>query len=109
MLHVSSYMQSLALCLNLLHLKHATRVRCSLNRDTIILPLLNVTLFNFSSFLASSLVATLITTDACYLLGLGRLSRLIVHTSTLFFVLKRFIANLLTFLLSTSIASSTLI
>jgi hypothetical protein len=66
-------------------------------------------LFNFSSFSTSSLVATLITTDACCLLGLGCLSYLVVHTSTLFSVLKRFIANLLTFLLFTFITSSTLI
>jgi hypothetical protein len=107
MSHVSGRRHSLARCSNLLHLKHATGVRLSSNGDTMIPPPPSVTLSDLSSFSASSFVATLITTDACCLLGLGRPSQRIVHTSTPFSVSKRSIADLLTFPLSVSIASGT--
>jgi hypothetical protein len=107
MSHVSSCKQSLAQCLNFLHLKHATGVRRSSNGDTIIPPSSSVTLSDLSSFSASSFVATLTTTDACCPLGLGRSSYHIVHTFTSFSVSKRSIADLLTFPLSMSIARKT--
>jgi len=105
MSHVSGCMQSRALCPNCLHLKQVTGVRHSSNGDTMMPPPPNVTL-SVSSFSASSFVATLITIDACCLLGLGRPSHRIVHT-TPFFVPNRSIADLLTLRLSASIASAT--
>ena len=84
-------------------------MRHSLNYKIISLPLLNITLFNYSSFSTSSFITTLITTKACYLLGFSLLSYYIMHTSTLFSMLNLSITNLLTFLLSISITSVTLI
>ena len=106
--HVLGYIQSLALCLNLLHLQHAIGVRCSLNSNIIIAPLLNNILSNMSSFSTSSFVATLTITNTCWLRGLSYLSHLIIYTSTLFSILKRSIANLLTFPLLISITRGTL-
>jgi len=107
MSHVSSLIQSLALCPNCLRLKYDTAVRLSSNQNAVILPPPNVTLSDYSSFSASSLVATLITSDACYPLGLGCPSHLIVHTSTPFSVPNRSTADLLIFPVSVSIASDT--
>lgn len=105
MSHVSGRMRSRARCPNRLHLKQATGVRRSSNGDTMMPPPPNVTLSDFSSFSASSFVATLITADACCPLGLGRPSQRIVHTSTPFSVPKRSIADLLTLPLSASLPS----
>jgi hypothetical protein len=96
---------SLSLCPNLLHLKHATRVRRSSNGNAIIPPPPKVTLSDLSRFPASSFVATLRTTTAYCLLGIGHLSHLIVHTSTP----KRSMADLCNSPLSISIASGTFI
>lgn len=93
MSHVSGRMQSLAQWPNLPHLEKATGVRRSSNGNTMVPPPPNVTLFDFNNFSASSLVATLTTTDACCPLGLGRPSHLIVHISTPFSVPKRSMAD----------------
>ena len=84
-------------------------MRRSLNGNTIIPPPLNITLFNYSSFSAFSFIVILITANICYPLGQGHPSYRIVYTSTLFSILKHSITNLLTFLLSTSIANAILI
>ncbi|PVH91599.1 hypothetical protein DM02DRAFT_663815 [Periconia macrospinosa] len=107
MSHVSDLMQSLALWPKRLHLKQATGVRRSSNGDTMMPPPPNVTPSDVSSFSASSFVDTLITTNACCLLGLGRPSHLIVHTSTPFSVPKCSMADWFTFPVSGSIASGT--
>ena len=101
-------MQSLALCLNLLYLKHATKVRHSLNSNIRIIPPPNDTLSNLKNFSTSSFIATLITTNMCWPLGLGLPSHLIIYTSTPFSIPNRSIANLLTFLLLISITKATL-
>ena len=80
----------------------------SLNSNIIIIPPLNNILFNINSFFTSSFVATLIITNTYWPRGFSYLSYLIIHTSTPFSIPKRFIADLLTFLLLMSIAKGTL-
>jgi len=106
MSHVSSRMQSLGQYPNLLHLKHTNGVRRSSNGDMIIHPPLRSHRLTEQLY-ASSFTVTLLTTGAYYPLGLGRLSHRIVHTSTLFSILKRSMADLLTLPLSSSIANAT--
>ena len=71
------------LCPNLRHSKHATEVRRSSNGDTTTALPPNDTLFDLSSFPASS-VATLTATDAYWPLGLGPPSHLIIRSTELY-------------------------